>query len=119
MKKKDDEPTLFDLSEGRRLRDEGMIRAASHANRITDDWQDKAYQILCEFVAKSDGQSFLAEDVRAYAINRHNLPHPPDNRAWGAPITKAAKAGLIVRIGYRQSRQKDCHASPNTVWRAT
>ena len=92
-------------------RDDGIQRAVDHADRVSHAWSVLAYQTLIEYIRYTDTY-FLAEDFTGYALARH-VPKPPDNRAFGAIIQRAARAGLIVKAGYREDR----YCSPKTLWR--
>ena len=105
----------FDLDAGRRLRDEGAQRASDHADKVTENWSEKAWAFFTRFLRTND--DFLMEDVRAAAEGI--VPDPPDKRAWGGIALRAAKSGLIYRSGYRPMKSKNCHANPKSVWRKT
>jgi hypothetical protein len=96
-------------------RDDGMTRAVEHADAVEPDWSTRAYVCLAEFCRERGALTFLTEDVRAFALNR-NLPPPPDGRAWGAVIQRAAREGLIVRMGYAAA--KSSNLSPKVLWGA-
>ena len=96
-------------------RDDGIQRAVDHADRVSHAWSVLAYQELVRFlnlnpVCARDG--FLAQEYVASA-RLHKIPEPPDRRAFGAIIQRAARAGLIVKAGYRE----DKFCSPKTLWR--
>lgn len=106
---------LFDLSEGKRLRDVGMQKAVDHADLVDPDWSLKAYDLFTKFIALKD-KPFMTEDVRLWAHDQMNLVKPPDGRAWGGVINRACKAGLIHRVGFAPMKSKNCHANPKSVW---
>ena len=97
-------------------RDDGMKRAVDHADRVSHAWSVLAYQTLIDYLNYRNNTGtdagFLAEDFTGYALARR-VPKPPDNRAFGAIIQRAARAGLIVKAGYREDR----YCSPKTLWR--
>lgn len=95
----------------RARRDDGIQRAADHAG---DQWRRGARGYLLEFLSSQPGP-FLAEDARAFAESR-GFAHPPDGRAWGVVFQSAARAGLIVKIGYAPA--KSSNLSPKVQWRA-
>ena len=105
---------LFNLNEGRKLRDQGMEKATTHADRVHTKWRDKAFVLLVEFLKTRE--RFMTEDVRYFAHQKKDLDTPPDSRAWGSVIMKAVKAGMIKRIGYAPMKSKNCHANPKSVW---
>lgn len=100
-------------SAGEIARDAAMSAAEDHANRVHGDWSARAYLMVTKYIRR--GGLFMAEDVRAWAEGE-GLPPPPDPRAWGAVIMRAAKEGLIKRIGYEPSRNRQAHLRPTAVW---
>ena len=120
--------TLWDISEdrtlaehkancrahtGRELRDAGIERAATHADRNIPSWTDLAYDFLREYIKTH--QTFMAEDVRTHSAGV--VPPPPSERAWGGVIVRARKAGLISHDGYRKVSNAKAHCTPAAVWR--
>jgi hypothetical protein len=103
------------ISVARVLRDVGMQRAADHADRESEGWSDLAYGFLVDYVAANRGRAFMAEDVRSRA-EAEGLPAPPDNRAWGSVISRAARRRIINRIGYGAQKSVSCHCSPKSIW---
>lgn len=103
------------VSAARVLRDAGMETAVRHADAVVDGWSERAYQFLLDFIGANPRRRFMAEDVRADA-EAAGLPLPPDNRAWGAVIAKAAKRKLIRRIGFGPQTSITCHCSPKSIW---
>ena len=83
--------------------------AIDQANRgAGPEWHAAADAALRQH-AKVHAQ-FLAEDVRVSS----GLPQPKDNRAWGAVFARAARAGLIRRVGYGPSTTGHCRPMP--IW---
>ena len=98
---------------GQELRDIGIERAVDHANRVVENWSDKAYAFFLMFLDRHQGQ-FMAEYVRAAAAGI--VPDPPDARAWGGILAKAAKDGKIKSLGYVPQHNPQAHRSPKNVW---
>lgn len=107
------QPDMFAQSLSKALRDQGIKRAVDHAG---DEWKDRAYRIFISFVKLNGRQPFMTEDVRMYA--GHAIEEPPDRRAWGHIAVKAARAGLIMKIGYAPHKDPSRHNGPSTIWRA-
>jgi hypothetical protein len=104
--------TNLDFKAARERRDTGMQRAADHANRVEPEWSDKAYRLAVKMFEIRDA-SFLAEDVvRSLA---GVIPDPPDKRAWGHIFQRAARNGVIEKIGYAPAATSNC--SPKVLWR--
>ena len=109
---------MFD-SEGKVLRDIGMQQAVDHAERVEPGWKESAYRYLENFLTYAGRygiKSFMAEDIRAWA-HQNGLNRPPHNRAWGSVIMKAAKRGLIVKIGIGQVKNPAAHSANAAIWR--
>lgn len=110
---------MFDR-EGKVLRDIGMQQAVDHAEQVEPGWKDLAYRylqrFLNEYVPRLGLQSFMAEDIRAWA-HEQGLGRPPTARAWGGIIAKAANRGLIVKIGVQQVKNKTAHCANANLWR--
>jgi len=96
------------------LRDVGMRRAADHANRAHGEWGEQAYGALRRFLAMLRPDEFTTEDVREWS---DTIPEPPDRRAWGHVMMRAARAGEIRKVGYRAHRDPSRHKGVSTVWR--
>lgn len=106
-----EQPSLLDWKQAESRRDDGMQRAVEHADDVKPYWSDMAMTWV--LVYRDMHAEFLAEDVRAYA-HAGGLPGPPDGRAWGAVIRRAAKAGHIVKVGYAPA--KTSNLSPKVLW---
>ena len=89
---------------------EGMEAVASKANRFNIGWTNEAFLFLVSYA--ENNKEFLAEEV--IKASKDELPQPHDNRAWGAIFHKAAKAGVINRVGFKGA--KTSHGSPKPLW---
>jgi hypothetical protein len=90
----------------------GMNQAVDHADRVSPEWSERAYDKLFEYAWL--GVDFMTEDVRLWA-EQVGLDSPPDNRAWGAVVNKAVREHLIERVGYGNA--KTGHMRPMPIWR--
>lgn len=105
------------ISEGEKLRDRGMKRALDHAEDVHDCWGQKAYNLLvCWLRNKGSGRQFKAEDFRIHCELTDAIDRPPSDRAYGAVVIRAAKAGLIKKIGYATVVNPKAHRTPCTLW---
>ncbi len=104
-----------DVSAARLARDAGMQQAMDHADRVIDDWSERAYSFLVDFVGANPARAFMAEDVRVSAEGE-GLPPPPDNRAWGGVVARAARSKIVKRLGYGAQKSVSCHCSPKSIW---
>ena len=100
-------------SEAGARRDEGIQNSVEHADRVEMFWSESAYGHLMDYCRLQ--QAFLTEEAREFAESRGLTP-PPDSRAWGAVIRRAAKNGLIQRVGYKPA--KSSNLSPKCLWGA-
>lgn len=107
------------MSAARAARDAGIQQAAQHADEVNPDWGHLAYETLRLFAAgrRGSGQAFTSEDVRG-SIAAAGVPAPPHLRAWGAVFQRAARAGLIVKVGIVESRATHCHCAHVAAWKA-
>lgn len=107
--------TLFNFAESSCRAEVGMKRALKKANKDNHDWEEKAMAKLIEFIHINSG-NFFCEDVRAYAACDDNFPLPDNNRVWGPIIQKAAREGLIKRIGYGPVSNINANNTPASIW---
>lgn len=96
--------------EGEARKAEGQeLVAANNA-----DWLDTVdYAILCH---ANSGRTFTVEDVRI-RCRGVALPEPKHPNAWGAAFSRAAKQGLIERVGYQKNRLASAHSRIVSTWR--
>lgn len=106
---------VLDINQGKELRDLGIAKAEQSANYDTAQWSEKAYAFLEHFLNNHNG-SFMAEEVRSLAAYQ-DFPLPPNARAWGGVIARAAKAKLIERVGIQKVKNKKAHCANAAVWR--
>jgi len=101
------------INNGTKLRDKGIKKALDNANNTHDKWSNKAYDFLLKYIKYQN--QFMTEDVRV--ASEKAIPKPPSNRAWGSVILKAAKSGLINRVGFANVKNAKAHKTPASVWR--
>jgi hypothetical protein len=101
---------------GKDLRDMGMAQAIGHAESVDPNWPESAHQALIRFIGSHRGE-FMAEQVREFAA-KTGLSQPPHLRAWGSVFLRAARAGLIRRVGFGQVTNPKAHCANAAVWRA-
>jgi hypothetical protein len=100
----------FDLTEGRRLRDEGHDRVTQHNER----WHDRAMAELLKFAGS--GQLMRGEEMRALIVEC--VGHPEHHNAWGALVRHACLAGIIDDTGsVSPAQSKKSHARRMPIWR--
>lgn len=96
-------------------RDRGIDQSISHANEVNPGWSERAYNKLKEFL-QIFSDSFQAEEVRSFSAVDDEFPMPPHERSWGSVFVKAMKAGLIKRVGYKNTKSVKSHRTPATLW---
>jgi len=117
--------TLFDeVVEAKTNRDNAIQRAVEHADRVEVKWSDRAWGLFesyCEAltIAANNGVGEVVFRTEQFvsSAKSNGLPDPPDNRAFGAIILKAVKAGMITRVGYAPKTSKNCNCQPISVWK--
>lgn len=102
---------LLDWEPAIAARDEGMRRAVDHADEVHVHWSDQAYELIKRYA--KENRRFISEQCTAWAAEQ-GFKSPTDARAWGAPFKRAAKDGIIVRVGYGTSLRR--HLSPTPLW---
>lgn len=98
---------------GKDLKELGIQMAIVHADKVVEQWSDKAYKHFidyCKMVTE-----LKTEDARVYA-EAQGLEIPPTKRAWGAIPMRAAKAGIITRIGYVAVNNPKAHCTTVSLW---
>lgn len=102
----------MELKTGKELRDEGMARSLDNATKDNPEWAEMAFSALLSF-AEGYGKPFMAEEVRVWACW---IPNPKSKRAWGAIFSKAARKGIIRKIGYGQVMNPKAHCANACMW---
>lgn len=99
---------------GDELRDDGIRRAAEHADQCLPNWTDQALQFVRDYPEKV----FRTEQVRVWA-HESGLQVPPHARAWGSVIVAAKKQGLIRFLRHENVSNPKAHSTPASVWEKT
>lgn len=96
----------------------GINRAADHADREFDGWVEEATEALGWAATIIPGDKFTIEQLRQLTTD---LPDPPDLRTWGAATRRATKLGYIVRTeGYAAAASSNNSPKPlytRGIWR--
>jgi hypothetical protein len=111
-----EQPSLFDdngnpRDAARARRDDGMARAAAHADAIKALWTEAAMHVFELYLAEH-AEPFLAEQFIAWS--RGYIDQPPDGRAWGSVLAAARRRGLIDRVG--TANAVTSNLSPKPLW---
>ena len=105
----------LDFSRAMEARDVGIQRSADHANRVESEWTGQALGMLRAYAAQIR-RPFLIEEAREWAVGQ-KLPPPPDERAWGAVVKRAAhrQKAFIQRTGMT-ARAASSNCSDKPLW---
>lgn len=104
-----------DLFSGSHLRDVGIEIAVSNAESKIPDWKNITWELFKEFLQTID-EPFMMESFRSFLAMKEDYEFPPVNMAFGFIPLKAAKEGLIKKIGYGKVTNVKAHATPASVW---
>lgn len=99
----------------RRDAQEGIDRAVAAVERKHSGWSDTAYAYIGLFIVEHRGERFTGHDI-VEASKAKGVIQPDNSRAWGGPIQRAARAGLIKRVGYTEDPNR--HGNPIPLWEA-
>lgn len=105
---------MISVQQAKDKRDIGMARATDRASREQEAWPVAAMFYLAVFISIRGKQPFLAEDVIEFCKGSLFEFEAPDSRAWGSVFRRAAKEGVIRKVGYAPA--KSSNMSPKTLW---
>lgn len=99
-------------SPGRRQPTEGRgnhLRAGADTDRTDSDWSVLG---LIQIRHLAD----RGEPFSSFDLTEAGLPNPENPAKWGALFREAHKDGVIVPVGYLQSRRPSRHRSIVRLW---
>lgn len=96
---------------------EGIEQAVSHAEKEKPGWSANAYEFIRLHCIRNKGKRFTGFEVVQASI-AYGLDQPPNPRAWGGPLQKAARNRLIVRVGTVADPNPERHGSDVPLWEA-
>jgi len=109
----DEQPTLFDEIEARRVTEQAIAQVDANADPI---WKTNALMAL-DWLSRAR-TSITADDVWEY-LNAHTLEAPHEPAALGAIFRAAAAKGWIAQTDqFQPSRRPSAHCRPLRVWRS-
>ena len=106
--------SVSDLVRARQQRDDGIDRAARHAESDYPGWGSQALAYLRRYAENHD--CFMGWFVTNESELSGSVPAAPTRKSWGAIFTKAVRLGWIEKDGYRQDPNRHCNPAP--VWRS-
>lgn len=101
----------------RQAAQEGIDRAVTHADMVTPGWSQNALEFIRLHVSRNRGKRFTGYELVQASI-AYGLDQPPSPKAWGSPIQRAARLGLLVKRGTVPDPNPDRHGSDVPLWEA-
>lgn len=105
----------FDAKEAGRLRDEGIDRAVKKADKDNPGWSDRVYKYFVEVFLRDHNGYFMAEQFRQFCAST-DFDLPDNMRAFGGIMLRAKHAGVIKKVGSKETRMPRSHGTPATLW---
>ncbi len=94
---------------------EGIDRAVSAADRAIAGWSDLALRYVRLYATQNRGKQFIGYEIVQASIAA-GIIQPENAKAWGGPIQRAAREGLIRKVGTAPDPNR--HGNPVTLWGA-
>lgn len=107
--------TQLSIDFARAARDEGISRAVDRVDRAIAGWSDLAFDFIKLYAQQHRGQTFIGRDI-TQAAKSWGLIEPPNDKAWGGPMLRASRAGVIRKIGTAPDPNRHCNPVP--LWTA-
>lgn len=99
---------------GAELRDAGIVKAITHANKKINHWSESAYVHALEYL--NTCTQFKTEDLRLYA-EKKGFEIPPSKRAWGAIVLRLARENKVIKGGHAIVDNPKAHRCLATLWK--
>jgi hypothetical protein len=97
----------------RRAAQAGIEQAVSAADREIEGWSDMALRYVRLYATQNRGKQFIGHNIVQASITA-GIIQPPNLKAWGWPLQRAAREGIIVRVGYAEDPNR--HGNPVPLW---
>jgi hypothetical protein len=78
------------------------------------DWAEQAFEAIKQLAKR--GTQFTSEDVLAITGLPSGEVGQHKNNASGAIMNKAARAGIIRKVGYGTAKRKASHGAVIAIW---
>jgi hypothetical protein len=95
-------------------RDNGIKVSELNAESKYSGWSEYAIFWLKRFIENNPGE-FQAEQFRVFALGL-GLERPPSDRAFGGVMLRAARLGLIVKVGLKATSGVTAHQANAGLW---
>jgi hypothetical protein len=93
----------------------GMRRSLEHAEAESPGWSELAFKFVRLFWSQRGDKQCVGRDI-VLAAKEYGLIQPPTDKAWGAVLKRAAKAGVMVRVGTAKDTNR--HGNLVPLWAA-
>jgi hypothetical protein len=100
--------TQLNPTAAKRAKDAGMQKAIDNAGK---EWAEMAYDAFCLYA-----RTHLDLTTEAVRAANPQIPAPPDKRAWGAVAKRAARAGIVEKLGLVKAQSPTVHCMYVTSW---
>lgn len=105
------DPATVARREGQR----GIDQAADAQDRACHGWSDRAFEFVKQFAEQNRGRSYIGHDI-VNASKLSDLPRPENEKAWGRPIQRAARAGVIKKTRRAAAPDPNRHGNLVPEW---
>ena len=97
----------------RRDAQKGIDQAVAAAERKVSGWSAVALEFIRLYCLQRKGERCTGHDI-VKASKAKGVIQPENAKAWGGPIQRAAREGLIRRVGYTDDPNR--HGNPIPLW---
>jgi len=104
---------ITNSKQARRDAQAGIDQAVAAADRQIEGWSDLAYAFIELFCTRNKGRRCIGHEIVQASVE-YGVIQPANAKAWGAPIQRAARSGLLKRVGYGEDPNR--HGNPVPLW---
>lgn len=102
--------------QARRAAQDGIDQAVAAAERSAPGWSTEAFAFIRKFAEQQRGKRYIGHEIVQASIAA-GVAQPQNEKAWGGPIQRAARAKVITRVGYAEDPNR--HGNPVPLWETT
>lgn len=103
----------------RREAQAGIDQAVAAADRKVEGWSDLALEFIRLFCVQNKGKRCIGHDIVQASIAK-GVIQPENAKAWGGPIQRAVRAGLLKRATHEgvplTAPDPNRHTNPVPLW---
>lgn len=99
----------------KRAAQDGINRAVEHAEEVTPGWSDVAFQFVKLHAMRNKGARMTGYEIVQAAL-QYGVPKPPTDKAFGGPIQRAARSGILKKVGTVADPNPNRHGSEVALW---